>query len=143
MKIFFSYDTTLNVSTVLNNHLTAKVNFMKIIDEKNWKCFLDKINYYNMTHNLEKSRIKIQPKTFSLVKKKTKKVQNRASEMWYSLWYGIKVCYLIPYKSKCSLLVLVIWYFLFWYWYVVPCDRIFDTHAPFFDIRNPKLHWSP
>ena len=41
MKIFFSYDTTLNVSTVLNNHLTAKVNFMKIIDEKKWKCFLD------------------------------------------------------------------------------------------------------
>ena len=73
MKILFSYDTTLNVSTVLNNHLTAKVNFMKIIDEKNWKCFLDKINYYNMTHNLEKSRIKIQPKTFSLFKKKKKK----------------------------------------------------------------------
>ena len=71
-QFFFSYDTTLNVSTVLNNHLTAKVNFMKIIDEKNWKCFLDKINYYNMTHNLEKSRIKIQPKTFSLFKKKKK-----------------------------------------------------------------------
>ena len=30
------------------------------------------VNYYNMTHNLEKSRIKIQPKTFSLFKKKKK-----------------------------------------------------------------------
>ena len=42
MKNFFSYDTTLNFSTAFNKHLTAKVNFMKIIDEKNWKCFLDK-----------------------------------------------------------------------------------------------------
>ena len=43
IKNFFFLWHVSNVSTTLNKCLRANLYFSKITDEKNWKCFLDKI----------------------------------------------------------------------------------------------------